>query len=542
MPNLDMYSGDWTTLQARHLLRRTTFGPSREMVNTSVEMGLSQTLDQLFAEQPLPDLPVNSHPDEGGVAYPDPYVNYGEPWFDRPIHPDDINDRSLQSRTLKARLRSLVGWTYLQMFYSGISLREKMALFWHNHFVVAGEIFAQRKYVYQTLFRTNAFGNFKQLTKDITIDTGMLKYLSGTINTKDAPNENYSRELLELFTIGKGEMVDPGDYTNYTETDVEQLARALTGWYIPKSRAGHDGLYAEYNRRKHDTGDKQLSHRFNNAVITDNGENEYKDVVDVIFQQDECSRFITRKLYRWFVYSEITSEIETNIIEPLAQIIRDNDYEVGPALRVLFASDHFFETTACMIKSPIDFIMSASRGLGVTPPAETIEEEYKYAVVLYVMATQLDQSIFCHPNVAGWKAYYQEPQFYKTWINSLLLPRRTNVANSMVYGEKYEIDDGIFFVSAVIPVLEIAESIVGAEYPEILVSELVAHLFNYPITDEQKAQLKSILTLGLMDDEWTEEYGYYLEDPTNKAKKSGVQTKLRTLFSTMVQMSEFQIM
>ncbi len=543
MPNLDMYSGAWTTTQARHLLRRATFGPSRGMVNTSVELGLSQTLNQLFTKQTLPDLPLKYHPDdEGAHALPDPDVNYGEPWFDAPLYPN-VATNLLKNRILRARRKSLRAWTFLQMHYSGISLQEKMTLFWHNHFVAGNMIFAQREYLYQKIFRSQALGNFKQITKDITIDTGMLRYLSGDINTADAPNENYSRELLELFTIGKGEMVAPGDYTNYTETDVKELARALTGWTVSPVRMDHNALYATFNKRRHDSKVKQLSHRFNNAVIKNNDSNEYKDVVNIIFQQNECSRFIMRKLYRWFVSSEITGDIETNIIEPLAKIIRDNNYEIAPALRVLFASDHFFETTACMIKSPIDLVMSVSRGLGISPPQTSVHDEYSYAYILNIMCVEMEQAMFEHPNVAGWKAYYQEPLFYKTWINNLLLPKRMNLLNAMVYGGRYTIEDEVYTVADLIPVVEIAESIAGAENPNILVNELAAAMFNYPLAENQTATLVNILNGNeTMADEWEEQFIEYLENRTDEGIRLGVQTKLRQLFSTMVQMSEFQIM
>ena len=303
-----------------------------------------------------------------------------------------------------------------------ISIREKLTLFWHNHFV-AENTNPHREYEYINLIRTHSLGNFKELTKQITIDTNMLKYLSGAINTDAAPNENYSRELLELFTIGKGNAVGNGDYTNYTEEDVVQMAKVLTGWRV-RSLTHEDALIPFFSNDKHTKGDKKLSHRFGNAIISENGEEEYKDLIDKIFEQDECSRFITRKLYRWFVNSEITSEIETNIIEPLAKTIRDNNYEIIQALKILLASEHFFENTFCMMKSPIDLMFSTTKSLLFSAPTTTIQSEYEFAYVLYLATTDINQSMFHHPDVAGWKAYYQEPLFYKSWVNNLLLPKR----------------------------------------------------------------------------------------------------------------------
>jgi uncharacterized protein (DUF1800 family) len=245
------------------------------------------------------------------------------------------------------------------MHYSEISIREKLTLFWHNHFVVGDSTIAHREYLYYTLLRSFALGNFRELTKEITIDTSMLFYLSGAENTDDAPNENYSRELLELFTVGKGQLDSPGDYTNFTEVDVIEMAKVLTGWGVPPINNANT-LTAQFSNNNHAQGDKQLSHRFNNAVIVENGEQEFRDLIEVIFQQDECSRFIMRKLYRWFVHYDITEDIEVNVIEPLAAILRDHNYEIAPALKILLKSEHFFESTACMIKNPMDLIMSVS--------------------------------------------------------------------------------------------------------------------------------------------------------------------------------------
>tara|TARA_B100000767_G_C19753245_1_gene531772 strand:- start:1084 stop:2364 length:1281 start_codon:yes stop_codon:yes gene_type:complete len=421
-----------------------------------------------------------------------------------------------------------------------ISIREKLTVFWHNHFV-AENTNPHREYYYINLLRTNALNNFKELTKKITIDTNMLLYLSGSQNTNTAPNENYSRELLELFTIGKGDAVGNGDYTNYTEDDVTEIAKVLTGWRV-KGLNNTDSQISYFSNSKHTSGTKNLSHRFNNAIISENGENEYKDLIDVIFEQDECSRFITRKLYRWFVNSEITDEIETNIILPLAEIIRNNDYDISQALKKLLSSEHFFETTFCMIKSPIDLLLSVTKSLLFTAPSSSITEEYEYGLILYIVSTELGQSVFHHPNVAGWKAYYQEPLYYKTWINNFLLPKRLAYCKVIVQGGELVVDGARYEVPPLVPVLLIASGIANSEDPTVLITELSHQLFNYDIDESQIIALKDILIPGLPDIEWTIEYLALLSNPSDSALSMSVENKLRNLISTMVQMSEFQIM
>jgi hypothetical protein len=541
MSHLDPFSGNWTSKEARHLLKRTSFGVTQSLVNEAVSLGLTETINTLFAENPLPEPPLKYvlEGTENGQAI-DPDANYGETWVNGNVKP--VIDASTSSSTviLRYRTRSLYAWSFLQMQNSEMSIREKLTLFWHNHFV---SVYSNPhiEYYYMNKLRSNSLGNFKEITKQITIDPNMLRYLSGRDNTNIAPNENYSRELLELLTIGKGDAVGNGDYTNYTEDDVVEIAKVLTGWRV-RGLNDDDALNSYFTNSRHSSGSKNLSHRFNNAIIAENGEHEYKDVIDVIFQQDECSRFIIRQLYIWFINSEITSEIETNIIEPLALIVRDNDYNIAPALKVLFASEHFFENVFCMIKSPLDLLFSATTSLLLNAPTTSTNDEYNYAYTLYLVAAELQQSVFEHPDVAGWKAYYQEPLHYKTWVNNYLLPKRLDFCRVLVTGGNLAVNGRNYTIPPLVPVLEIAAGISNSNNPNILITELANQLFNYEIAENQITGLKDILIPGLPDFEWTVEYNAYLADPNNEALQISVENKLKNLIAVMVQMSEFQIM
>jgi len=540
MPYLDNFSGNWTSKEARHLLKRTSFGITEVLVSEAVSLGLPGTIDKLFEQSPLPEPPSKYLLDgTGNGEIIDPDANYGETWINGSPIPTSANSQE-KNKILKSRTKSLYAWSFLQMQNAEISIREKLTLFWHNHFV-AENTNPHREYFYISILRNNALGNFKELTKQITTDPNMLIYLSGSQNSNTAPNENYSRELLELFSIGKGAAVGNGDYTNYTEDDVVQMAKALTGWKV-KGLNNPDTLTSFFSNNKHTTGDKNLSHRFNNAIISENGENEYKDLIDKIFEQEECSKFIMRKLYRWFVNAEISEDIETHIIEPLAENIRNNNYEIEPALKILLASEHFFENTFCMIKSPIDLILSATKSLLLSAPTSSINEEYEFALILYLATSDIGQSIFHHPDVAGWKAYYQKPLYYKTWVNNYLLPKRLEYCKVLVTGGILLIDEKSYIVTPLVPVLLIVSSITTAENPIILIRSLTNQLFNYEISQNQIDSLKDILIPGLPDFEWTIEYLGYLEDPSDNDLRTSIENKLRNLIGTMVQMSEFQIM
>lgn len=541
MPYLDTYSGSWTKKEARHLLRRASFGVTQSLVDTSVSLGLSETINILFSENELPNPPLKYVLDgtSNGEAL-DPAANYGETWIHGDVVPVENANTSAKNIVLRYRTRSLYAWSYLQMQNAEMSIREKLTLFWHNHFVsVNGN--PHLEYYYMNLLRTNSSGNFKELTKQITIDPNMLRFLSGNQNLNTAPNENYSRELLELFTVGKGDAVGNGDYTNYTESDVVEIAKVLTGWRT-RGLTNADALTAYFQSNRHTTGDKNLSHRFNNAVISENGDQEYKDVIDKIFEQEECSLYITRQLYIWFVNSEITSEIETNIIIPLAEIVRNNNYDISEALKKLLASEHFFENVFCMIKSPLDLMLSATKSLLLSAPTTSVKEEYEFAYILYLACSDLEQSVFNHPDVAGWKAYYQGPLYYKTWVNNFLLPKRLEYCKVLVTGGDLVIDDKNYTVPPLVPVLLIATNITNAEDPNILINELASQLFNYEITESQIISLKDILIPGLPDFEWTIEYTDFLGNPSDDAIRISVENKLRSLISVMLQMSEFQIM
>ena len=522
---LDPYLGPWGYEQAAHLLRRTTFGPTYAQINDAVDLGLEATISQLFAEQGLPAPPVLYDFEE------DPFVPIGETWVDAP-YAIDINLRGPRNRSLRA-------WTMGQILEEGISIREKLTLFWHNHFAISNVNDPKFLYRYITLLRSSAWGDFRQLVKDMTIDPTMLRFLNGNQNTNVAPNENYARELLELFTIGKGPQVGPGDYTNYTEDDVVEIARVLTGWRDQGfNSVNPDVAVGSFFRpNRHDNGDKQLSARFDNVVITNMGENEYAHLVDIIFQKDEVARFICRKLYRWFVYYVIDAEVEANVIEPMAQILIENDYEIKPALDALLRSEHFFDILSIgpMIKNPYDFILGALKQFEVEFSTD-LRPKYTSWLRMFGFIALMEMQYFNPPNVAGWKAFYQEPLYYRTWINATTLQQRTIVIGRLItngyniQGHRVRIDP-LKFITKIYDPLD----------PNSVIEEFSNILHPQPLTDSQKAALKEVLIPGLPDYEWTVEYSEYAADPDNSDLAQSIETKLRLLVGEMLSMAEFYL-
>ena len=527
---LAKFSGEWNFESAAHLFRRTTFGATGSQIKEAAKSSLDEVMDLLFAEIELPSEPINYRFDE------DPYVPIGESWVGKPVV------RSDQAPMIASYRRSSIRvWQLDNLINSDLNIREQMTLFWHSHFVTEMETVRDASFTYHyiTKLRENATGNFKLLTELITLDPSMLRYLNGNQNSNSAPNENYARELLELFTIGKGQLAGEGDYTTFTEQDVTEAAKVLTGWrdtgYFGRDDQEVGALFIP---GRHDRTTKQLSHRFGNAQISNQGEEEYRTLIDIIFQQEEVSKFICRKLYRWFVYYEITDDIEEQIITPLAAILRESNFEVAPMLRTLLSSQHFFDICSVgpMIKNPIVFLVSLLRQNSVSLPENDLLRRY---AVLFRLTRSIDtaeMSYFDPPSVAGWKAYYQEPLFYRIWISSVTLRNRQNITEAVSSGQIR-----IAGFSVTVDLIDYISTFDDPHDPNTLINEFVANLFPQPISQEQSAFLKEILIPGLPDFEWTVEYELYLNDPNNEETRQSVDQKLRNFFSALLKMPEYYL-
>ena len=232
------------------------------------------------------------------------------------------------------------------------------------------------RYLEIAMLRASALGNFKALVKEVTLAPAMLRYLNGNTNTKANPNENYGRELQELFTIGKGPEIAAGNYTNYTEDDVKAAARVLTGW-----RDLRDTRTAEFRATPHDTANKIFSSAYGGATITGrtgaDGAKELDDLLDLIFAQAETARYICRKLYRHFVYYVIDDATEKNVIAPMADLLRKGGWEIKPVVALLLKSAHFYDAAniGCYIKTPLDVVVGTFRTLGAAVPGRRRRRE-----------------------------------------------------------------------------------------------------------------------------------------------------------------------
>jgi len=360
MASLNPLGSNLDLRKAKHLLRRATFNFTKEQLDTFTGMSAAAAVNTLITAsantlpEPYDPLPIDS---------PDGF------WTSSSELPNSFEGQG------RKRAQITAWWWYNAMQQT--TLKHKLSFFLHTCFVVGkddGVGASTYFFDHINLLDFYALGNIKTLAKKITLDNGMLDYLDNTQNNKNNPNENYAREYLELFTVLKGEQIGEGNYTNYTEIDIQQAAKVFSGF---KKRADRSDIDTDtnipmgyVNINQHDTNDKTFSSAFNNQIITGKSSEseifeELYDFVEMVFSQPETAKAYCRKLYRYFVKSEWNDEVETDIITPLAQILIDNNYEILPVVTTLLSSEHFYDADdsdatdniiGSIIKSPLQLL------------------------------------------------------------------------------------------------------------------------------------------------------------------------------------------
>lgn len=530
---LSPYTGTWSQAEVVHLLKRTMFGARPVDISYFLTKTMSQAVDELLNPiASFPSPPVKDYATTD-AATPDLDVAPGATWI------QSINyDGVIQS----GRIASLKRWWNGVLLNQDRSIREKMTLFWHNHFAtqMTEVVFGNLSYKHVHLLRTDALGNFKQMVKDVTLDPAMLIYLNGVQNRKAAPDENYARELMELFTLGKE------NNPNYTEADVQAAARVLTGWQIDTT---NNTFPSVFNLTRHDTANKQFSSFFNNTVIVGRtgstaGELELNDLLNMIFsKQLEVSRFMARKLYRFFVYSEIDAAAETNVIEPLALQLRSSNWEIKPALALLFKSEHFYDVInrGAQIKTPLDHVIGYCREWNLVFPDVTTNYADAYGMWNLILAMGIlgQQNIGDPPSVAGWPAYYQIPQYYELWINTDTLPKRNQFTDGITavgyaYNNKLLIMDPVGYT----------KTLKNPADPNTLMNEVLDRIYSIALSQQSKDQLKKDFLLSGQEQDyyWTSAWNTYMSDPSNTSNYNIVYVRLVGLYKYFMNLAEYQLM
>ena len=541
------YTGPWSKIEALHLLRRTNFGFKKTDVDTLAAMTFNTAVDTILTINATPTPPPVNYilgTDENGLAY-------GQPWPDDAIASGSF---AVAGPTNNARINSLRYRGIGNLCNQDISIKEKMGLFWYHFIPIdfetvrngnASFIFtnsARICYSYLKYFSDNATGNFKTLIRNISTQPAMMLYLNNQSNSATSPDENFAREVMELFTLGK----DPG--SNYTQADVVQAAKLLTGWRIQNLNTINPST--AFVASAHDTSTKQFSAFFNNTAIPNSGAAELDLFIDMIFsKQQVVSQYICRKLYRYFVYYDIDATTETNIIVPLAQTFVANNWNIAAVLSQLLKSQHFFDMAnrGFYIKSPYDLVIGTLRTFNMNynvADATNASAQYLLWKSFNDTLGGLEQSQGRIPNVAGWPAFYQNPSFHEYWINSSTIQKRGLFLTAIFNGFN-NTNNGLttrIEVDVIAWVQQFPAAII--EDPNALVQECINYLLPIDLSTQVKNTLKvqNLLSNQTSDYYWTGAWLNYANNPTNATNIAAVKTRLKALLVTITQFAEYQLM
>jgi len=545
---LTPYSGAWNTSNVLHLLRRTQFGITYSDVSGLASLGMQAAVNTLL-NIPVSTItpPVNYYQnifaDEGNISY-------GSDWTQHAF-----NSNTVGSTTNLYRMNGVSYWNIGLGLNQSLTIREKMTWFWYHLIPVDfGTIRASQNaycatnsarisYEYLQNFRTNALGNFKTLIRSIATQPAMMYYLNNQANTNSAPDENFAREIMELFTLGK----DP--LSQFTESDVVAAAKVLTGWRVQNLNT--HPTTTSFVSSIHDTSTKTFSSFFNNATITSNGSAELDAFIDLLFSKSQVvSEYICRRLYRYFVYYDIDANIEANVIVPLAQHFVAHNWEIAPVLDKLFKSQHFYDMAnyGVCIKSPFDLVLGSLRtfniNCNVANPLNFQAQYYVWASLHSTYLAPMDQTMGAVPNVAGWPAYYQNPNFHEYWINSNTIQKRAAFIDAIFNGYTltYNGLSTRIEVDVIAWVSQFSPTIVAD--PDALVNECIAYLLPVDLSASVKSNLKiqNLLSNQTNNSYWTTAWLNYTGNPSNASFTSIVKSRLKSLLVAITQLAEYQLM
>ena len=566
MASLTKISGVLGRKHASHLLRRATFGPTISQIDQFAGYSADEAMNLLLddtAENPLP--PVDT---VTGQTWVDPTGISG---------PERAGSGNSEQDVLFGYFQS---WHMDVMRQAPLTLKERITWFLHTHLPARWtEINSSEAIYYQNcLFRHYAYGSFKELFKKICVDNAMLRYLDGYSNKKNSPNENFAREMFELYSIGKGPQLKEGDYTNYSEDDIRAATKVLTGWMLDETFTNLDpdtGLPAGKMdshpedpavdvATEHDPGQKIFTSKFGTAVIEPaEFANDYPTVeaaygeldamIEMIFAQKETGRFIARKLYRFFVYHFISEEVEQDIIEPLAQVLIDQDYNLVELLKILLKSEHFYDrddavthndSKGALIKSPVDMFTGLFRMFEIDFADRNSDTLEFYNDMSFVVSKLEDQGLnFYEPfEVAGYPAYHQVPGFNRNWITTYALAHRYQLGGVLMKTFDDGADRGFWL--DVVEWVENSGTLTDPTDATELLDLLVQNLYAVEITIERYNYFLYTVFLDLPDEDQTYARGQWKIE-WNAYKNSGDDTTVRLLLerllSGLIETPEFQL-
>lgn len=420
---LSPVSGNLSKSQVSHLYRRLGFSASAETITSGTNQTANALINSLISEA------TNLAP----IAAPT-WANWNNSDYSADDDLAGQEKRAQQDELSQAYANSLLD----------NNLRDRLSFFWSNHFVTEIDVYDCNSFLYEYVncLQRNAIGNFRTFVSEIGLTSAMLFYLDGVYNNNNNPNENYGRELYELFTLGEGNA--------YTEQDIIETSRALTG-YVERGELGCEKV--AFATDKHDTGSK--------TILGQTGNWDYDDVIDILFTEraNEVAEFICRKLYEFFVHpdSKDAANNAQTIITGMAATFVSNSFEIAPVLSQLFKSQHFYDEDAVgvIIKSPYDLYFNLVKETGFSYNNTTVASLINYSGLL-------SQRLFDPVDVAGW-------QRNRSWINTNFMIGRWLTLETILEGFYQDNDEQ--FRNFAIEAVGTAES--NTSNPETVVRAIV---------------------------------------------------------------------
>ncbi len=545
--SLTAFAGKLGEKNAAHLLRRATFGPSIKQIKDFSDLTASAAMNLLF---------------DGSAADPTPPKDTatGSSW----VLPDQRKAAEGTNSEQDTLHEFFKAWHTDVMLQSGTAIKERIAWFYHTHLPARWTRIRSSEAIYyqNCVFRYYALGSFKELFKKICVDNSMLKYLDGATNKKNSPNENFAREMFELYSIGRGEQVAEGDYTTFTETDVKEATKVLTGWVFDKDFKVDDAEHGWPSgvldatgdqTNHHDSTTKKFSACFDNQSITgaatvDGAGTELGEMIDMIFAKEDTAKAITRKIYRFFVYHFISDDAETNIITPLAQTLMNNNYEVHTVLKELFSSQFFYDTNnsetsdnivGSLIKSPVDLVLGTLRFFETaTPDRDSATQAFYNDFSKGILPRFTEQGLnYYEPfEVAGYPPYHQKPAYGRNWIMPSELAYRYQVGERLMQRNGYSTD-----ASFKIDVLDWVENSGNISNPGDA-SEVVTVFTSYLLaveldSDREDYFLNTVFLDTFSSTTWEAEWNAY----KGGGSADTVKKRFEILVSSIMQTPEYQL-
>lgn len=529
---------------AYHLLRRSTYCINRERIQMFAQKTPKEALGLLFDFKGLSaPVPLNGYNETvvatyGGGAVTDTHNT----------DPQLPLDRSW--------------WLYNAL--KDETAQHRLAFLLHLFFIVDDAAHIFNNFDYKELLRFHCNGSLRDLARRMTKNPRMLIYLNNDLNHKAAPNQNYAREFLELFTILKGPQRGAGDYTNYTEHDVQQAARVLTGFSLDYSSV-YDNVLRLNNvdpdtlipqgivkEQWHDAEDKVFSGAFGQKVIFGASsekaiEEELQQFVDMVFAQEATALSYCRRIYRYYVGREISPEIEETIITPLAEYMRANDYHVSAVVQKLLSCRHFYDeadefqgdqVVGALVRSPMELYFHMLGLLEIDIPdykthAKTIHD-FMYNIVFY-NSFNAGMPIFQPATVDGY-AGYGGPNYDKNFVTASTLHTRYHYTiDLLINGLGYNGDEIRFNAASFV---RYSGHFSKPMEVDALLQDFVSLLFVKPLSTERFREFEAVFLSGLSASNWLFEWNHYMASGID----TNVNIPLGRLVRAMIKSPEFQVM